>query len=193
MARTRDPKADGPDTTPRGSEACPQCGSVLTVSQDGWKVCHACSHSGPGGSLAPVVRTLTPQVPLTELESDPWAVDTEGQSLMCRMWARERGIAIDDHVTCTNAPSDQPMVWGTPQGEPLRFLVASRRILARVMADPDDFLALCWRRGARVEFVDMREPAYSAGKKKALHRAHSLPTHGAPLKLWGDDLYERDS
>lgn len=40
-----------PDRTIEAN-ACPNCGGLLTVNQDGWKICHACGWSSPPG-IAP--------------------------------------------------------------------------------------------------------------------------------------------
>lgn len=43
-----------PPTPPQPhAELCPRCGGQLAVSQDAWKICHACGYASPPGTAPP--------------------------------------------------------------------------------------------------------------------------------------------
>lgn len=122
---------------------------------------------------------------LDQIEADPWAVDADGQYLMCRAWAARQGSSVGDRLIMSGASSDQRLLW---EEAPLGFVTPSRRILDIALKDSAEFLTLCQTRGTVVFFVGWPEPEYTRDRRAVLYRSLSLPTQGAPNTAWPEGL-----
>ncbi|WP_338146728.1 hypothetical protein [Streptomyces boncukensis] len=121
---------------------------------------------------------LASLVPLSELETSPFLVDTRSQYAACRAWAEENGYAIAAIVETNNAPVHTPALWHDVEAGAEAFLCASPLILDTALESADDFAERCASRGIELITVESPEPAYTAEMKAAVHRRLSLPTAG---------------
>lgn len=129
------------------------------------------------------IITLTCLTGAERIDTDPFAVDSAGQQLMCRTWAQRRKLTVDEQLILSSAPSDARILWEHDDDRPLLFLTPSRRILEIALHDPAEFAQRCAAHGAVVAYADLPEPSYTRDMKGILHRELTLPTQGSPT-LW---------
>ncbi|MCF6524964.1 hypothetical protein HOY81_17990 [Streptomyces sp. JJ36] len=126
----------------------------------------------------PRAVVLASLVPLSELETTPFLVDTRRQFEVCRSWADANGFAIASTVETHNAPTDTPALWLDVQEGASAFLCAGRAVLSAALRSVVEFRARCAELGVQIVTVDGPEPAYTSEMKAAVHRRLSLPTAG---------------
>ncbi|CAM5245442.1 putative protein OS=Streptomyces alboniger OX=132473 GN=CP975_30375 PE=4 SV=1 [Streptomyces alboniger] len=134
-----------------------------------------------GGASAAVVRAaaIASLVPLEELETEPFLVDSRGQHALCARWAAAQGYVITRELVVRGLRADHRVLWGdVDAGLVDLFVVPSRRVLEQALRCPEEFTAECARRGVRVETAGLAEPAYDAQMKARVHRRLSMPTAG---------------
>lgn len=129
------------------------------------------------------IITLTCLTGAERIDTDPFAVDSAGQQLMCHAWARRHELAVHEQLILSGAASDARILWEHDDDRPLLFLTPSRRILSIALSDPEEFTRRCTAHGAVVEFADLPEPDYTREMKGILHQELTLPTQGSPT-LW---------
>jgi hypothetical protein len=128
------------------------------------------------------IITLTCLTGAERIDTDPFAVDSTGQQLMCDAWARQRNLVVHEQLILSGAASGVRILW-EHDDRPLLFLTPSRRILNIVLSDPEKFTRRCAAHGAVVAYADLPEPSYTRDMKGILHRELTLPTQGSPT-LW---------
>ncbi|MEU0136958.1 hypothetical protein ABZ172_23470 [Streptomyces sp. NPDC006296] len=133
---------------------------------------------GEGGAEVRVaaIASLTP---LEELDGDPFLVDTRSQQAMCARWAAGRGYVVTRQLRVHGLRPDHHALWAdVDSGQVDLFVAPNPRVLARALASVPEFERECGRRGVRVEFAGLDEPAYTARGKAGVHRRLSMPTAG---------------
>ncbi|MFE4454257.1 hypothetical protein [Streptomyces sp. NPDC056796] len=125
------------------------------------------------------VAAIASLTPLEELDGDPFLVDTRSQHAMCARWAADRGYVVTRQLRVYGLRPDHHALWaGTGGAEVELFVAPNDRVLARAVASVPDFAAECARRGVRLEYAGLEEPAYTARSKASVHRRLSMPTAG---------------
>ncbi|MER5630637.1 hypothetical protein [Streptomyces nitrosporeus] len=127
------------------------------------------------------VAAIASLTPLEELDGDPFLVDTRSQHAMCARWAAGRGYVVTRQLRVYGLPPDHRALWEEDEGDGGGvevFVVPNDRVLARALASAGGFAAECERRGVRLEFAGLEEPAYTSGGKASVHRRLSMPTAG---------------
>ncbi|MET9805038.1 hypothetical protein [Streptomyces halstedii] len=125
------------------------------------------------------VAAIASLTPLEELDGDPFLVDTRSQHAMCARWAEDQGYVVTRQLRVYALRPDHHALWADVEGGQVELFVAPNdRVLARAVVSAGDFAAECERRGVRLEFAGLEEPAYTAGTKASVHRRLSMPTAG---------------
>lgn len=159
-------------------------GASGTTCQDEARARGAAGRSAAGRSTAghrAVVRVaaIASLTPLEELDEDPFLVDSRSQHAMCARWAAERGYVVTRELLVRGLRPDHCALWSDVDAGLVDLFVApSHRVLERALANVDDFVAECARRGIHVETAGHAEPAYDAQMKARIHRRLSMPTAG---------------